>query len=294
MFLNQDSSFQLKVQLTDVVAESQLEISVTYKDNTGRYYDDVRVSSSDTTAVTLLTAPPENTVNIIELIKIYNPDTQANVVEILTDSSVVYSCTVGAKESVILSEEGVSNGLGFNPLAPDGDGSKLTGLNQSQISGLTTTDSPTFAGVTIGSSSGILKRTSGVVSNAVAGTDYVAPDSTGGWVYNNLNLLSNGIWSAATNYSYGLSSLLTDGTCDYEVIFDMNGYASGAVMTTYLTFGDGSNDEVCMMHASTSGCGGSCATLPIKSANRSVTVKNYGGQVTSAYLTARAYRKIKV
>ena len=31
MFLNQDSSFVLKAQLTNAVATSQLEVSVTYK-----------------------------------------------------------------------------------------------------------------------------------------------------------------------------------------------------------------------------------------------------------------------
>jgi len=42
-----------------------------------------------------------------------------------------------------------------------------------------TTDSPTFAGLTIGSSTGVAKLTSGVVGVAAAGTDYLAPSAIG-------------------------------------------------------------------------------------------------------------------
>lgn len=47
-------------------------------------------------------------------------------------------------------------------------------LAQADVTGLTTADSPTFAGATIGSLSGIVKATTGTLSAAVAGTDYVA------------------------------------------------------------------------------------------------------------------------
>ena len=45
---------------------------------------------------------------------------------------------------------------------------------------LFTTSSPTFAGLTVGSLSGLLKGTSGVVSAAVAGTDYQSGTLTSG------------------------------------------------------------------------------------------------------------------
>lgn len=132
MFLKQDSSFTLQARLTETVASSQVEISVTYKDNTNNDYSDVIVTTNDKTPVTLLTAPPVNTVNIVELIKIHNPDTQSATVEILAGTTVVYTCTIGTNQSVILSE--VSNsGLGFSPLAINGDGSKLTGITTAQI-----------------------------------------------------------------------------------------------------------------------------------------------------------------
>lgn len=133
MFLKQDSSFTLQAQLNSVVNSSQVEISLTYKDNTNNDYSDVIVTTNNTTAITLLAAPPANTVNIVELIKIYNPDIKANTVEILANNVVIYTCTIGAKESVMLSKEFSSNGLGFTPLAIDGDGSNLTGITTAQI-----------------------------------------------------------------------------------------------------------------------------------------------------------------
>lgn len=108
MFLNQNSSSELKAQLTNAVVTSQLEISVTYRDNTDVYHPDAVVETNNTTAVTLLAAPSGGVINIVELIKVYNPDTQANTVQILLGNTVVFTCSIGAGESAILSKEGVS------------------------------------------------------------------------------------------------------------------------------------------------------------------------------------------
>lgn len=76
----------------------------------------------------------------------------------------------------------------------------LDAINQS----VATTASPTFASATIGASSAILKRTSGVLTDAVAGTDYLT--------YNNIskkNLLINGCMRVSQRYPVGTSATLT-------------------------------------------------------------------------------------
>lgn len=133
MFLNQNSSSELKAQLTTAVATSQLEISVTYKDNTDVYHPDALVATNDTTAVTLLAAPSGAVVNIVELIKIYNPDTQANTVQIVLGSSVVFTVALGAGQSAIISEEGIHTS-GY--VAADADLSNLTTAGKAKVSHL--------------------------------------------------------------------------------------------------------------------------------------------------------------
>jgi hypothetical protein len=62
-----------------------------------------------------------------------------------------------ASTSSVLKGDGSGNAVaataGTDYLTPSGNGSALTGLTQSQISGLTTASTPTFAGITIGASS---------------------------------------------------------------------------------------------------------------------------------------------
>ena len=53
------------------------------------------------------------------------------------------------------------------------------GLAQANITGLTTSDSPTFAGATIGTITGLVKGATGTLSAAVAGTDYIAGTARG-------------------------------------------------------------------------------------------------------------------
>jgi len=55
----------------------------------------------------------------------------------------------------------------------------FTGGTLNTVQGIRTTDSPTFAGLTVGSISGILKSIAGVVSAAVSGTDYEPPITAG-------------------------------------------------------------------------------------------------------------------
>lgn len=58
--------------------------------------------------------------------------------------------TIGSSSGLLKAASGVVSTAveGTDYLAPDGDGSALKGLTQSQISGLKTTDSPTFSGLT--------------------------------------------------------------------------------------------------------------------------------------------------
>ena len=121
MFFNQASNCELKAKLKSAAAASQLEISVTYKDNTDDFQPEAIVETNDTTAVTLLAAPSSGIINIVNLIKIYNPDTQSNTVEILANDTVVYTCAVGAGESTMLPQAGIING-GYVPA----DGSLYT------------------------------------------------------------------------------------------------------------------------------------------------------------------------
>ena len=81
--------------------------------------------------------------------------------------SVVYDGTVWDKI------DGVANEI----LSVAGRTGAVT-LAQADISGLTTASSPTFAGATLGSGSGMAKLTAGVVGTATSGTDY-APATSG-------------------------------------------------------------------------------------------------------------------
>lgn len=171
MFLNQDSSFTLQAKLTNVAASSQAEISVTYQDNTGTYYPDVIQSTNDLIPVVLLVAPPNNTVNIIESIKIYNPDTQTSTIQFLAGDKVVYACTVAPKESLILSESAAGNNVNSNILASKADDDKVVHLSGAEtiIGTKNFSSGLTSSGVTtIGANTGIVKTTSGVVDSATS------------------------------------------------------------------------------------------------------------------------------
>lgn len=208
MFLNQDNSFTLQAKLTDAAITTQVEMSLTYKDNTDSYHADVILSTNDTTPVTLLAPPPENTVNIVESIKIYNPDTKANTIQILAGNKVIYSCTIGSKESLTLSETGVSNIGNSDSLDTKANESEVVHLAKTE----TITGDKTFSGsTTIGSSTGILKRISGVVKDAVEGTDYLSPYGNGANLSNvsliGRNLLINaGFFINQRNYTSGTAT----------------------------------------------------------------------------------------
>lgn len=148
MFLNQNSDCVLKAKLASAVATSQLEISVTYKDNTDVYHPDALVQTNDTTAVTLLSAPSSGVVNIVELIKIYNPDTQANTVQIMSNDTVIYTYTIGAGQSAIVSSECVS-GFAYTPA--NADLSNLTAAGKEVIANLSM-PSNSYIDLTLGAS----------------------------------------------------------------------------------------------------------------------------------------------
>lgn len=178
MFFNQDSTCVLKAQLTAAVATSQLEISVNYKDNTDNYHKDAIVATNNTTAVTLLAAPSSGVVNLVESIKIYNPDTQANTVQILVDTTVIFTATVGAGQSAIISDEGISNGLGYTPA--DSDLSNLTTAGKAKISNLAMPSS-SYIDLTLGASgSTYTAPTDGklyINKSATATDQYIAMDN---------------------------------------------------------------------------------------------------------------------
>ena len=133
MFFNQDNACVLKAKLASAVATSQLQISVTYKDNTDVYHPDAVVATNNTTAVTLLSAPQSGVVNIVELIKVYNPDTQVNTVQIMVTDTVIYTYTIGAGQSVLISAEGVSASANIGVNA---DLSNLTAAGKAVIANL--------------------------------------------------------------------------------------------------------------------------------------------------------------
>lgn len=148
MFLNQNSDCVLKAKLASAVATSQLEISVTYKDNTDVYHPDAVVATNNTTAVTLLSAPSSGVVNIVELIKIYNPDTQANTVQIMATDTVIYSYTIGAGQSAIISAEGV---IGSGNAGANADLSNLTAAGKAVAANMAMPSS-SYINLTLGAS----------------------------------------------------------------------------------------------------------------------------------------------
>lgn len=213
MFFNQDSTCVLKAKLANSVATSQLGISVTYKDNTGIYHQDAVVATNNTTAVTLLDAPSSGTVNIVELIKIYNPDTQSNTVQILKDNTVIFTCTVGANQSVVLSEQSISNGLGYIPA--NADLNNLTSDGKSKVSNLAM-PSNSYMNLTLGAS----------------GSSYILPAD--GYVMLQKNSTAANQYVAVTNITNGMR-------CGMQ-----NGYSPGvAYCMNALAFGK-QGDTICI------------------------------------------------
>ncbi len=152
MFFNQNSDCVLKAKLASAVATTQLEISVTYKDNTDVYHADALVQTNGTTAVTLLSAPPSGVINLVEIIKIYNPDTQANTVHIMSNDTVIYTYTIGAGQSAIISAEGIS-GSGTSPVfdAAYTDLSNLTAAGKAAVANASM-PSDSYIDLTLGAS----------------------------------------------------------------------------------------------------------------------------------------------
>src|SRR4051812_32959200 len=71
-------------------------------------------------------------------------------------------------------------------------------LNQAAVAGLTTASSPAFAGLTVGSLTGLLKAASGVVSAATAGTDYLTTSYAGTSSITTVGTITSGTWTGTT------------------------------------------------------------------------------------------------
>lgn len=127
-----------------------MEISVTYKDNTDTYHPDAIVATNNTTPITLLPAPSCGVINIVELIKIYNPDTQANTVQIIATDTVIYTRTIGPDQSIILSQESVIIGE-LGDTSPNADLNNLSTTGKAVVSNLPMPSS-SYIDLTLGAS----------------------------------------------------------------------------------------------------------------------------------------------
>lgn len=197
MFFNQDSTCVLKAQLANAVAVSQLEVCVTYKDNTDVYHPEKIVATTGTTAVTLLDAPASGVINLVELIKIYNPDTQENTVQILANNTVIFTCAVGAGQSAILSPEGINIGLGYTPASTD-------------LNNLTTSGKAFAANAAMPSDTAIYLTLGASNSNYTAPADgwfhlNKKANADGQYLYLACGLLQVGGAYVRNGYGYGLS-----------------------------------------------------------------------------------------
>lgn len=120
-------------------------------------------------------------------------------------------------------------------------------LNQAAVAGLTTSDSPSFTGLTVGSLSGILKASTGTVATATAGTDYLTPTGSGAGLsgvvltsgsYSSpswLTAISGGIVSG--NISGNAASIT--GSITTSQVSDLSSWTGSSAITTLGTIGTG-------------------------------------------------------
>lgn len=139
----------------------------------------------DTAWSTLPTAPSALATYIVQTST--NAPTNAQILASLSTGLVKVTTTTGILSTAV---------AGTDYLSPTGNGSALTGLTSSQITGnfpesqvtnlvsdlalKAPLASPSFTGtVTIGTLTGLLKASTGTVSAAAAGTDYLSPTGNG-------------------------------------------------------------------------------------------------------------------
>jgi hypothetical protein len=126
-----------------------------------------------------------------------------------TDSPTFAGLTVGSTSGLLKRTSGVlgtaTSGTDYEPPITAGTsaqylkGDKSLGtLNQAAVAGLTTASSPTFAGLTVGTLSGLLKATTGVVSAATAGTDYLTTSYAGTSSITTVGTITSGTWTGTT------------------------------------------------------------------------------------------------
>ena len=173
-------------------------------------------------------------------------------------------------------------------------------LNQAAVAGLTTADSPAFTGLTVNGNAkttgtttlaatltGMLKATAGVVSQAVAGTDYNAPITlpltvaNGGTGFS--SFLAGDILVAATSSTIGTvhgatagSVLISQGTTSppiYSNIPTLSGTSAGLIMSGVDT-ADNTNGGIALKLSGTLQAG--IANAPLYVSN-TATIKTNGG-----------------
>lgn len=233
MFFNQDSNCVLKAKLASAVVTSQVEISVTYKDNTDIYHPDAVVATNNTTAVTLLSAPSSGVVNIVELIKIYNPDTQANTVQIMATDTVIYTYTIGAGQSAIISAEYVNTSASTPAVnAADINLSNLTAAGKAVAANMAM-PSNSYIDLTLGAAGATYTAPADgyyvLSKRATAGGQYINLYNVTSGLSNGINTYYNGF---VTNVSLPAAKNQVIG-CDYTVggatIYFRFVYAQGEV-----------------------------------------------------------------
>ena len=138
--------------------------------NTGKVVVNLATNSGSPASIFTIKGRSGQTENLQD----WRTNADALVASVGIDGSGTFAgLTVGSLAGLIKGTAGVLAAIaaGTSSQYLRGDLTMQT-LNQAAVAGLTTADSPTFAGITITGLSGMLKATAGALGAAVAGTDY--------------------------------------------------------------------------------------------------------------------------